>query len=535
MSMRDVIADRSRSRRWAGASAGSRFGAGASAGSRFGAGARKLVAALVLAALLPASAAAAPPDADRPAGAADFVAVTAENGTPGDLQALLDVREAGPDAGVPRCLGDASFARTAWAWIAASDRPQRVVVEATPQDGSTRVPDLALFPQDPVVRSTADVSEPSACDGRETLGDGIFADGPTVPFDVARGDGSAAVSAVLRAGRPALVQVGWREGDEPAPLLVTLHREPLDRQPLPAGDDPADAPVLTLGTPTAVVLRGATLGRGDPAEPACPAPATVWRRVDLPAAGAYAVAATGAAQTLTAFAGSAPTGDSSLACADLADTATLGLTPRIDAAGTMWVRLGVDRPEADASAQVVVSGPYADERAATDALPRPGEPLVPGRARASGLACVRAAAPRLTISAASMRRLHTRRSRTLAGTARQPCDPRHPRAQHISIALAKRAGRQCRWFKRGRFGGRGARSASCSRPLITLSARGVTRWSRRLPRLAPGRYLIVVQLEASRPRSHVRRIGSRTRRAFTVVHGGAIRRTTTTRRGGTRR
>ncbi len=267
--------------------------------------------ALALALGTPALAVAAPPDADRPAGAAELVATTAENGTPGELQAVLEMAETTADAGVPRCLGAASFTRTAWAWIPAADRPRRIVVEATPEARlggdpvSTTTPDLAIYPQEPVTRATADVIEPAACDGRESLPE--------------RGDGSAAVVAYLRPGRPALVQVGWREGDDAVPLLVTLAASALDKLPLPAGDDPGDAPPIALGATTAVTLTGATLGRGDPAQPACPAPATVWRRVAVPASGAYAVAADGAAQTLAVF--RAPTAGAARAAASAAPPA----------------------------------------------------------------------------------------------------------------------------------------------------------------------------------------------------------------------
>ncbi|MDR9373000.1 hypothetical protein Q5424_28140, partial [Conexibacter sp. JD483] len=247
------------------------------------------LAAVTALALTPAAASAAPPDFDAPAGAAELVATTAENGTPGELEAVLAMGETTADAGVPRCLGGASFARTGWAWIAPADRPRRIVVSATPaallggDPVSTVTPDLALYPQEPVTRSTADVSEPAACDGRETLAVAAASAARLLPdgeqraraaagADLARGDGSAAVVAYLRAGRPALVQVGWRDGDVAAPVLVTLAASSFDKRPLPAGDDPADAPRIALGDAAAVGLTGATLGLGDPAQPACPAP-----------------------------------------------------------------------------------------------------------------------------------------------------------------------------------------------------------------------------------------------------------------------
>jgi hypothetical protein len=468
--------------------------------------------ALASAAIAPGIAQAAPPDADQPAGAAAFVATSAENGTPSDLEAVLDLRETGPDGGVPRCLGAGSFERTAWAWIEAAEQPRRIVVEATAQSGATAIPDLALFPQQPVTRSTADVREPAACDGRESLG-GIArtAGAAAAPIATAaaeslgadRGDGSSAVVAVLRAGRPALVQVGWRAGDGDAPVVVSLAAQPLEKRPAPPGDDPADAPALALGATTAVALGGATLGLGDPAQPACPAPATVWRRVTLPSAGVYAVTAGAAARTLTAFADPLG-GDSALACADLADTPELKLTPRVAAAGPLWIRIGADQLDGDPQAQLHVSGPYADERAAEAApVPPPGGGSGPSGTgpRGSGtgaLACVRARAPRLAISAASLRALRRGSGRTLSGTVRQPCDRRRPRAVRVTVAIG-RAGRRARLGR-------------------ALPARGVARWRRTLPRrLAPGRHLFVVRAVARAPRGRRARAVATVRRTLVVA------------------
>ncbi|MGX6450170.1 hypothetical protein ACVU7I_19190, partial [Patulibacter sp. S7RM1-6] len=192
-----------------------------------------LAAAVLAVAATPAGAAAY----DGPAEALPFAAVTAENEpSPTSREAVLDLAGTNPDAGVPRCLGDASFARTAWAWLPPDERPRRITVSATPQATAgavtTTTPDLAVFVQ-PLggTPQSADVREPAACDGRETLGDG-------------RADANPQVDLYLPAGRPVLVQVGWRDGDPIVPIVATADDERIDALPAPAGDDPADAPLL---------------------------------------------------------------------------------------------------------------------------------------------------------------------------------------------------------------------------------------------------------------------------------------------------
>src|SRR6185436_20549741 len=67
---------------------------------------RLAIPAAALAALLatPAAALAEPPANDGPDGAVELSPYTAENGEPSELQGSADLSEAGPDAGVPRCL-----------------------------------------------------------------------------------------------------------------------------------------------------------------------------------------------------------------------------------------------------------------------------------------------------------------------------------------------------------------------------------------------------------------------------------------------
>lgn len=342
-------------------------------------GARRVALALGVlavgsaAAAAPASAAA--PAYDVPSGAAAFTAVTAENKPdPTELQSVLSMAETTADVGVPRCLGPASFARTAWARIPATDATRLVRVSATPNATraglvSTATPDLALFvgPADPATVAT---DEPQLCDGREILGDD------------ARGEGSPDVLAVLPAGRAALVQVGWRDGEPQQEIVANLDARTIPTLPAPEGDDPAGAPIVGAPGVADVPLAGATLGQGDPAEPFCQARATVWRRIAVPAAGTYSVAADGAASTLTAF-GDPVTGDSATGCVDAGDGAALELGFRATGPGTVWVRAGVDAPTGSASTRLTVRSP-----AVLDGTPVGGGTGGPGGPGGPGLPVV---------------------------------------------------------------------------------------------------------------------------------------------------
>ena len=184
---------------------------------------RRVAPALLITLAVPAGVLAATA-ADGPDQAAEFTAQTAENGPVGDLQAVLELQSAGPDPGVRSCFRRRGFARTAWARVPAAESNQRVTVEATPQYASTRMPDLALFVQPPVAAGPV-VSSPGLCDGRDLhrgLGE--------------RGDPSSAVSGVLPAGAAALIQIGWRKGDAPEPVVASLTRAAVESLPAPPGD-----------------------------------------------------------------------------------------------------------------------------------------------------------------------------------------------------------------------------------------------------------------------------------------------------------
>lgn len=375
-----------------------------------------LAAALVTAGLGATGAAAAAPTSDTPAGAKEFSPVTVGNPpAPVALESVLELAGTGPDAGVPRCLGAASFARTSWAWVAPSPDPRLVRISATPVSPTptsasepgvtTAVPDMAVFVQRPGAgRSDPRVAEPQLCDGREVLG------------DPARTDANPEVAAVLPAGRPALVQVGWRAGEPLSRIVATLDARPVAAQPqLPPGDDPATAPILAAPGSTTLPLTGATLGEGDPAQPACQAPATVWRRVTV-APGRYTARADGAASTLTAFR-EPVTGDSALACRDLGDGGALSVAFRAATTRTIWLRVGTDSTSGAAASRLTIArgrSSAAEARAAAaDALaactPRPTtltdvRPRGRRAVRLEGTAGTAAAGDRVVLRLAGRRR-----------------------------------------------------------------------------------------------------------------------------------
>jgi hypothetical protein len=356
------------------------------------------------------AASAAAPSYDVPTGAQSFVAVTAANEpNPTELESVLDMTGTTADAGVPRCLGGASFAHTAWAWVAPDERPRLVRVSATPNatregGASTSTPDLAFFVQ-PLggTQQGAQVSEPQLCDGREVLGDD------------ARGDANPDVTAILPAGHPALVQVGWRDGEPQPTLVANLNATRIDALPAPAGDEPGDAPAFAGPGELDVPLAGATLGEGDPAEPFCQARATVWRRVDLPAAGDYTITADGRATTLTAFA--APvSGDSAIGCGDVGDGAGLALPVRLSAAGSLWLRVGVDDPTGSASTRLRVQTGVA-AGVVPISVPIAGPPgTPPGRVAAASDALLQCTTRRIVLTNALTRGKRQVRVTGVAGT-----------------------------------------------------------------------------------------------------------------------
>lgn len=304
------------------------------------AGAGAWAAAAVLG--LPAVAEGAAPPNDAPSAPGTFAPFTAENGTPRALTAVADVAEAGPDAGVPRCLGPRSFARTVWYRVPATDRSRLVRVEAmVPSTQADETPDLAAFVQP---ASGTQTREPQACDG---AGTGQPSDGT---------DKGAAVEVRVPAGRDVLVQAGRSTGQSGTGVVLSLVVEDLPARALPAGSGPGAARSLRAGRASAVALDGAVLLDGDPAQPACPAGGAVWRTMRATRTGTYTAVARGARlATLSVFAGTA-TGDAARRCVTRGSGNDLVTRFTARKGQRLYVRLGTDRADAGA-ARLAVSGP----------------------------------------------------------------------------------------------------------------------------------------------------------------------------------
>jgi hypothetical protein len=305
---------------------------------------RRLTALAAVAASLglTTGASAAPPPNDEPAAAVDLTTFTAENGEPSELQGSADVSEATPDTGVPRCLGPASFERTAWFRLPAADTPRRVRIAAPTKAGEpSELADLAAFVQP---SSGANTAEPQACDGPESSARGGLLDGsPTVVLHVP-------------AHQAVLVQAGWPAGSTAKEVLVTADATPLKAATEPPGDRATAAPRLRLGRLAALPLAGALLTEEDPAQPACPAAATVWRKLRVTRSGGHVAVASGASVTaLTAFVGKAPTGEGAIACAVRGRRAELRTAFRARKGRLVWLRVGTDAAASEAAGLVVTA------------------------------------------------------------------------------------------------------------------------------------------------------------------------------------
>jgi hypothetical protein len=310
-----------------------------------------LLSTLVGLLVTPAAAFAAPPANDGPDAAVELAGYTAENGTPSELQGSADLREATPDAGVPRCLGPASFQRTAWFKLPAADKARRVRIAVPTKAGEpAELADVAAFVQP---ASATNTTEPQACDGPESTAPSALLDGaPTVVLHVP-------------AKQAVLIQAGWPATATANSLLVSADATPLGEAAAPPGDRAAEAPAVVPGRLGALPLAGALLSEEDPAEPACPAAATVWRKVTIAHSGPHvAVAAGPSVTTLTAFAGATPSGDTAVACAVREQGHQLRTTFSARKGQVVWLRAGSDAVD-PAAARLAVSGPCD---------PRPLEP-----------------------------------------------------------------------------------------------------------------------------------------------------------------
>lgn len=447
-------------------------------------------AAALLCALAGPAGAVAAIENDAPENAPALQPATAENGPVAELQRTLSFDGAGPDAAAPRCLGPASFARTAWLRVAAAPTVRRLSLEAAVRDADTGVPDLAAYVQPG--GGGVDVREPQACAGRETAG------------DPARGDAGAAVQLVVPAGAAVLVQVGWRAGDAAPATVASAASTPIAVRPAPPGQAFAAAPRTTVGSGVAVPLAGATTSAFDPAQPRCTSQAGVWRRVRIARRGVYAVAAAGtAASTVTVF-GTTPAGDTAKGCADDGTTPALSTVFRTTRTGTHWLRVGVDQPElASARAGLAVVGPYA-----TTALGRRAAPAAVDRAhRAIGEAsCTDRRAARPAFDATTARSLR-RGSRVVRGlNDGAACVAGRSTVARIVVAVARVRGGRCAWRVGRTFG----TSRSCADPRGARAARGTGTWRTTLPAALPrgARYRVVVQAQ-KRTKGRLRSTGRR--------------------------
>ena len=289
-------------------------------------------------------ASAAPPANDGPAGAGSFEAVGAANGTPGDQQAVAELTEATPDPGVPACLGASSFSRTVWFRVPESPAPREITVEASGQTLS--VLDLAAFVQ-PLGAGGPVTVEPNQCAGAG-IGGAAESEEPT-----------SSVSLRIPADRAVLIQVGRRGpvgSAEDERALVTLGQANLAALPEPAGDQAASAPSARGSGTTEVALGGATLTEEDPAQPVCPALASVWRRLTPGRTGHRTISADGRSLgTLAVFGGSSPTGDNVLDCVNREKAGALQMRVRARRGRTLWIRLGTDRPASVSQAELRIS------------------------------------------------------------------------------------------------------------------------------------------------------------------------------------
>lgn len=278
--------------------------------------------------LLPAAAHAAPPANDAPTAPAAFAPFTAENGEPTTLTAEAPLAEATADPGVPRCLGSRSFARTSWAVVPKAAVARVVSVSAlTPSMEPDEAPQLAAFVQP---ADGANTKEPQACDEAT----GLL-------------DRSAAVELRVPAGRAVLIQVGQPAAAKATRALLELQTTDLPDAAAPPSDRATAARALPLGRNRTIPLNGATLTEEDPAQPACPAGGTVWRKVRIRRAGTYRVLATGRTLgTLTAFVGSRPRGAGARDCVNRSRSDRMRLKLKLRRGNVLWLRLGVDRTDA---------------------------------------------------------------------------------------------------------------------------------------------------------------------------------------------
>src|SRR3954464_10486445 len=153
-----------------------------------------LIPALLLGAARAPAAAAAPPANDPPTAAGAFEVYSAVNGIPTERQAIAELAEATPDPGVLPGLGSASFLRTVWYRIPATQTPRELTIEASGR--TLQVVDIAAFVQPGPGQTVTKL--PNVCAGAG-VGGGDSA-----------GDATSGMTLRVDAFRDVLVQVGRR-------------------------------------------------------------------------------------------------------------------------------------------------------------------------------------------------------------------------------------------------------------------------------------------------------------------------------------
>lgn len=350
----------------------------------------------------PAAAVAAPPANDAPGAAAEFGTFDPPNSSapPSERSSVAELVEATADRGVPQCLGSGSFARTVWYRVAPTDGTRELTVEATGR--TTALVDLAAFVQP---ASGSNTSEPNACSG-----EGAAA-------SEASEEPSSAVSLRVPAGRGLLVQVGRRgtpgSAEDERAIVSLAASDVMPEVPRPGGDEVSDAPDAD-DRPFAI--GGATTTEDDPAQPACAALGSVWRR--LPGGAGDVVVLGEAVGAVTVFAGARPDGENAVACADRERAGALRV--RVDRSGPVWVRIGTDRPASDATATLAASAAPPGAPSGASGSPTAGRPGTTGGPtdRPGSTPCVprpqgrsRSARTRVSLSLAGRRQSLRRRNR----------------------------------------------------------------------------------------------------------------------------
>ena len=307
-----------------------------------------LIAILCALAAAPAASAERPAN-DLPQSAAPLEPYTAQSGVPGGRQGFAELAEATPDGGVPRCLGEDSFARTVWFRVPATAVPRELSIDAAGE--TTDGVDLAVFVQS---SGTPLVSRPNACAG------------PGVGGADAADDPATEITIRVPSWRGLLIQVARRgnagsAADERA--LLTVAETPLDLISTPPGDRIGlSTPSLRRNGTGRVLLGGASTTEDEPAQPTCPSMGSVWRRARPAKSGRMIVSVSGRrAVSLAVYRGAKPTARSQVSCVDREGNGPLTLPVRVKRRKLLWVRVGTDRPSDNARARVALRRPRPGE------------------------------------------------------------------------------------------------------------------------------------------------------------------------------